>query len=300
MLVTQVYLVFKLIYVYGICPFKLNKSKKTFSCSWYYTFYSSFIFIITLFISIFVYLKEIFNNGLSHEFKNMISSVGTVANCSIVTFYFCHMFDLIIQRFNHVNFLDTVLRIDDKIAEYSVKKIKILSKYAWPHAFIPLFIIISNIPVLVYQAYQFSINSIIWSLVVAFQITTAFQISMYIRNYATILISNFDRVKLMLNNLIGENVNEHRNSILLCFELFEELERLKTSFSTTFGVQILIINVNDLVISTITLYSIMYWLYVSKFNWFYLWLFATMCLPNIIKCVLFTSSLDKLGVQVIS
>lgn len=304
-LVTKVNIVLKSLYIYGICPFKFNKLSNNFCCNSYYTFYSAFICVVASSNIAYDILTEILDVGfVQYFFRNTISSLSSLMTASVLIIYLLQMLDLFIRRSSHVNLLNKVLQMDEKISEISLKynyglAKTTLPKFAWHHFLISIFVVIIKISIFVKNLPTLAMPELLQflsAILVILQIITILQIPIYIRNFALILNQNFNKVRLLLNKLI-EFYAIDRLAVLTCFELFEELERLKTLFSDTFGVQILIIYLNDFIILTSTLYFLTYQLYIG-FTWNYFYMFLCMCFPNIIQCILLTSTLDKLGEQV--
>lgn len=138
------------------------------------------------------------------------------------------------------------------------------------------------------------------NVLLSWQTVTIMFTTIYMGYLTIFLLHRFDRLYALFWQEIDGNLAIRKNYCRLAslFELFENLQRCKSQFNDTFGMQLLSNSVFDLILLTIGAYSScrQIWRFGMSFKEFYFML--VFLLPHVIKNVFLVHVLDRLSGQV--
>lgn len=286
------------VFVFGICPYKFNRTTNQFECSALSLNHTIAYFLATstalIYVSVGYYLKD----GIK------VTSILSFLKFTTVMTIFCSTFiNLLLNRKIHANFLNKLLKLECNLTKLNVK---LNHDYLlWLHRqHISILVISATFYVVdgIIERNEMTLSGGLWYVMHFFQTATLTLVTYYIRCIAIILHQACKSVLEHIDNKIRKDLMRTKCNpakiveLMNCFKAFDELTNLKQQLSKIFGVLLLLTSADDFTVVTIAVYDLLY--YLNQFKVVNLFYFAAYSLPHIIKCVLLVESLDTLADQV--
>lgn len=290
----------KLVFLFGVSPFLLNRRTNKFECSIYTLTYTIIYFLslstALVYISIFHYVSE-------KMFKTTSSILTLLQQATVMVIFNCMMMDLILKKGKHANFLNSLVKLKSNVTKLNRNgdsKNELSSTYKHV-VFVICFNAIIYILTSISISHRRQILEHLWIVLQFFQSISIALVAYYMRCFVIVLHSTctpiFNKLDSIGNDLrstIGAS-RQHISQLLTCFESFDEVMDLKAEFSEIFGIQLLLNSAFDFIMLTISVYG---FLHAQVSNLIFLCYFSVFIVPIVVKCVLLVLALDTLANQV--
>lgn len=291
-------------FIFALRPFVHNKQTNQIQSKCFSTFYIlAFFCVLSLFLlflsHVGFFTEPVELEELFADTHNISEFLQVIVNIII---YIATIFAGVLYRRNHVRFLNALSDVDKKLrAEEMVSNNKRFPYESFQHIFV-IVILYSLFCISGIYIWQKHLNVIrfMFHAVLAWQTVTITVTTIYIGYLAIFLLHRFDRLYAMFWQEIDANLAIRWNycRLIRLFELYEYLQRCKSQFNDTFGLQLLLNAMFDLMLMTIGAYSScrQIWRDGLTFGLFYYLL--VFLIPHVIKNVFLVHVLHRLSGQV--
>lgn len=291
----------KLVFLFGISPYLLNRKSKKFECSIYTLIYSVTYFLsLSIAIHYLAYSQHI--NGLI--FKSTLPIVIFLQQVTVMVIFFSVMMDFLLKRRKHAEFLNDLVQLDKHLEKFDqiVDRKNELTSMCTYIVFAVCYYATVSIFTSVIGGKKEPLEYV-WDALQFFQSISVTLAAHYIRSFAVSLnnmcIPIFRKITSIGDYLQNINDGSKRYSceLLNCIGAFDKVMNLKTQLSNTFGFQLLLNSAFDFITLTISAFGVMYFQVRINSSLFTLY-FIAYNVPLIVKSVLLVEALDTLGNQV--
>lgn len=298
---------FNLYFLLGVCPFRVNLTKKSVECtllSWGYS--------VILYFSM---SYSVFYSGLCtvmHEDFIETCSSGTcnyalvIQSLIIFVFFVISSLHTIVYRFSHALFLNGIVELEESVMKHF--NIEIL-----PNALIRKIVIRNSLFVTMYfllnisAIYGLEINQnnivTIYHYFFAFEVIIISLTVVHVIAICSILKECSELLLIEIRQLIQEVSSKNNDQTIKVYQVFhflDNINELKIKMCDAFGFRLLINQAMDFVLLTVAVY---YFILVNlpihfQFHWMQLYFAIVYIVPVIVKNFALVVATDTLGNQV--
>lgn len=296
--------IFKLLFIFGLCPFFVNKQINQVKCSICSILYSIIFIILILFalgITAIIGLLQFVANNSDEDFEEDSTEISwtLLVSESVQVFFIVFSFSstvlmTIIKCSKIVSVINGLIQIESVFDGLTDRNMELSKNYM---QFIPyLLIIIYFSLITIYTVY--TVSNVIFFTCLSIVLITASLSSLHIRDLGIILLKNFKNFRIQFELSIQNN-SFIMNSVNL-ISVFDSLWNLKRQLNDCFGTQMLLHVLTDFVLITTVIFaiyneSVLYDVFYDPEIGIFILVFI---IPITVKAFLLTRIMDALSDQV--
>ncbi|KAJ6627579.1 hypothetical protein Bhyg_16259 [Pseudolycoriella hygida] len=253
--------IINLFFFFGICPYKYNDITETIDCCPLRLIYSLVYHIFTSLYIDYAYAiyhsKQMLTQGFStYEISKIIEDI------SCVVLHHCCMVNVFLQRKNYARFLNTLNAFERRVeTQFGVKshtKHETFTTTAMITVSIIYFVLTCGFNT---YLYGWSTTTVLFFVCLSLKMLSYLLVSMQICYINVVMLNRFHLVFNFAHDTIRKKCSSDltqkqsfSKSLVKCLRKLEELYAMKSKFSDTFGLQILLIVSNNFFVMTIAFY----------------------------------------------
>lgn len=277
-----------ILFIFGICPFSLYN--KHYITTWPSFLYSIILLLTIVSTSIYITLPSSFL--ANPKDSNTYYILTRIYILALYVFFISSQILSIWYRKLHANLLNHLVFIK--------MNLKLIKQVTFNYMAIYIYLCCYLLLILLNLIFRFlPVEIMLFNIIFTVKLTSQMLLVAHVRCISYILSIEISRVSYLIQEIINSiQLESHYKSLLILFQQFENILKIKQIFSATFSIQLFVILGCDFMILTMFSYQIATFVITGTIFSEYITIITFYILPQLIKCVVLIATLDHLGDKV--